>query len=108
MKILKKLKAKKPNLIKDWKNSWKYQSTQVQIWGSVLGTLWYQYPEIQQMLPPEFIQKFQPVIGQFIIILRITQFTKEELEVPKKELNQEAINDLIEFLEDVQSQGKSK
>lgn len=71
------MKISKPKFIKDWKNSWKYQSTQIQIWGSVLGYLWYQNPDIQAMLPPEWVQKFQPIIGLIVILTRITQFVKE-------------------------------
>lgn len=83
-------------LIKDWKNSWKYASTQIAIWGTILASVWYQYPELRQFLPAELIQKYSPIIGLLIIWARITDFTQDpkvkELKKIKKEIKKEMKN----------------
>lgn len=95
-------------LIKDWKNSWKYQSNQIAIWGQVLQTQWLQYPELQEQLPQDLVQKLSPLIQIIVILARIIDFKNnsqlgdlESLKEPTEETKNKAIQKLIKAIDKV-------
>lgn len=71
--MLKKLK--KIGLIPDWKEAWKFQSTQLVLWITVIVTILTQNPEILTFFPPETVQKYSPLLGVLVIISRVIDFT---------------------------------